>query len=362
MGIPRAFVVAALRETVKHPDLHTLPILQRARAEHHRAWDAFRVVEAEWMLTHATLIGAVRAEGRDLWESVRATHTEAERMVQIARDQQCLIPLGNHCSVADARLQSAMSTAVAAEKSVRAWERLLEIERDLTLQEVWGFVFGRPINEITPFTDAFVFLHNVSHPSDPRIQELMQRADRIAAGFAVTEHTWYQQLAYSLLMRDLWAICLQYIQQREKRIHEMMVSAGIQDLFETHARIQTAAAAAATVADTATVQLWFDTAAAYAWWLPEEIPSIVQRCIRNSNGECRRIGPTEIASLMAQYDERERIRKDWSRRLFIGMWNAIPAVTLLFVLEVTVLCIPIRRPLRRRLRSEQRATIQDNDR
>jgi hypothetical protein len=125
-----------------------------------------------------------------------------------------------------------------------------------------------------------------------------------------------------------------------------MVMAGVQDLYNTHERIQAAAlrvVASSTPAEIKQVHGWFDEAAAHAWWLTDEIPAIVRRCVGQSTGECRRIGPTEIAALTAQYDERTRIVDDWNRRLFIGLWNAMPAVGLLFVLEVIVLLLPQRR-------------------
>jgi hypothetical protein len=41
--------------------------------------------------------------------------------------------------------------------------------------------------------------------------------------------------------------------------------------------------------------------------------------------------------------EKRRIVGDWFRRIFIGMWNGLPVVLLLFVMELIVICIPRRR-------------------
>jgi hypothetical protein len=49
--------------------------------------------------------------------------------------------------------------------------------------------------------------------------------------------------------------------------------------------------------------------------------------------------------LYTNWAERERIVDDWSRRIFIGMWNGLPAIGLLFVLEIVVLCMERRLPL-----------------
>jgi hypothetical protein len=153
---------------------------------------------------------------------------------------------------------------------------------------------------------------------------------------------WREPIVRSLLLRDLWNTCLSHIHRRESRVQEMMVATGVQELYNTHERLLGAALRSVTTVDAATVQGWFDVVANYAWWLSEDVPSIARRCIGQTAGECRRIGVTEITSLVAQFDERSRIIKDWTRCLFIGMWNAMPAVGLLFIVEFVVLLIPKR--------------------
>jgi hypothetical protein len=122
-----------------------------------------------------------------------------------------------------------------------------------------------------------------------------------------------------------------------------MIVAGVQDLMNTNERILNASLLTVTAAtDKKKVQDWFGEMSAYAWWLPEDMPSLVRRCAGQEAGDCTRIGPTEITALSAQIGERSKIVEDWVRRIFIGMWNAMPAVCLLFVVELIILCMPKR--------------------
>jgi hypothetical protein len=122
-----------------------------------------------------------------------------------------------------------------------------------------------------------------------------------------------------------------------------MIVAGVQDLMNTNERILNASLlTVASATDKKKVQDWFGEMSAYAWWLPEDIPSLVRRCAGQEAGDCTRIGPTEITALSAQIGERSKIVEDWTRRIFIGMWNAMPAVCLLFIVELIILCMPKR--------------------
>jgi hypothetical protein len=84
--------------------------------------------------------------------------------------------------------------------------------------------------------------------------------------------------------------------------------------------------------------------ASYAWWPSDDMPTIVRRCLAQEGGDCVRIGPTEVNALASTLDEQSRIVADWTRRLFIGMWNALPGIALLFVVEFVVLLVGVRRP------------------
>lgn len=344
-GIPRAFVVAALQESVRHPGLHTLPPLRRALAEHRRAWDAFRDVEVQWMLQHADLIGALRSEGRNAWEPWRKVHETITADLTAAKEQWCV---STECAAKRrekiARLSATDTIAAAA---ADAWERLLFMDSSLHVLTWWNTTVAPDKNltaHVSEFHRQLAALHNVTQPTDRRIGGLVRMSGEIVSGVSDVS-VWHRPILQSLLLRDLWSACLEHIRLRESRVQELMVMAGVQDLYNTHERILAAALrAVGTKADAVKlVQGWFDDAAAHAWWLTEEIPAIVRRCVGQETGECRRIGQTEIAALISQFDERIQIVGDWNRRLFIGLWNALPAVGLLFILEIIVLLLPQRR-------------------
>jgi hypothetical protein len=345
-GIPRAFVIAALRESIRHPGLSTLPTLRRALAEHRHAWETFREVEVQWMLRHADLMGALRSEGRDIWEPWTAVHDAATAELTAEKKKWCVAA---ECSAKrKAVIDRLTATVERAAAAVSVWERLMFMDPSLAVLTWWNTTVSADKNlteRIGVFEQRLTALHNVTRPTEARVRALETTASAIATTINVVT-VWHQPILHSLLLRDLWTACLDHIRRRENRVQELMVMAGVQDLYNTHERIQAAAlrvVASSTPAEIKQVHGWFDEAAAHAWWLTDEIPAIVRRCVGQSTGECRRIGPTEIAALTAQYDERTRIVDDWNRRLFIGLWNAMPAVGLLFVLEVIVLLLPQRR-------------------
>jgi hypothetical protein len=119
-----------------------------------------------------------------------------------------------------------------------------------------------------------------------------------------------------------------------------MVATGLTDLFAAHEAARQASLRVATSEEERqTIQEWFGEIASYAWWPGEEVPTVIRRCLATTAGDCRRIGPTEITTLSAQMDERGRIAEDWVRRLFIGLWNALPVVGLIFIFELVILCV-----------------------
>jgi len=130
---------------------------------------------------------------------------------------------------------------------------------------------------------------------------------------------------------------------RESRVRRLMISAGVQELFTVHERIMNASLViTSNAAEVRLIQDWFGEMSGYAWWLPEDIPTLVRRCIGQEAGDCSRIGPTEIVALSSQIAERSRIVEDWIRRIFIGMWNGLPAIGLLFAVELVILCMSMR--------------------
>lgn len=353
VGIPRALVVAALKETTMHPGIHTIPQLQTALTGHHQSWERFRTHEVQWMLRHSELIGGLLSDpdGRDVWSfwetRMQSAHDELTAATQKARD--CLVPAEfvkriGLCKTDDARIQKYTARLARATAAMSVWRKILYFQEHVEAPIWWDSTNTIPHENMS---DAFVEyrhqlrqLHNVTDPADKRVTHLTAAA-REMARYVNTLSVWESQLMESLLLGDLWTACLEHIRLREGRVRELMMAAGIQDMLNAHERIFNASLRV--TKETKTVQEWFGEMASYAWWLGDDIPNIVRRCISQETGDCKRIGPTEIATLSAQMLEQRRIINDWTRRVFIGMWNGMPVVFLLFLLEIVVLCIPQRR-------------------
>lgn len=352
VGLPRALVVAALEETGRHPGLHTLPPLRRAQMEYKRSWDAFRDAEVGWMLEHARLVGGVAAQAEYLWAPWAALANESATAAARAEGGRCWVKKGSEkCQAIDRAVTVAKTSAAVAAAADAAWERVLAMDPTISVSEWWrahGAATGGASGptEVAEMSAAFIDslreLHDVEWPSDPRVS--------IALGFArsigsnVTD-SWLARLVTSLSTRDVWAACLEHVRQRESRVQMLMVAAGVQDMFNAHDRILNASlkvVAAGPAEHRVQVQQWFGEMLGYAWWLGDDVPAIVRRCVGQEAGDCRRIGPTEITSLSDQMYERSRVLEDWSRRLFIGMWNALPALAILFLVEIAGLCLGYR--------------------
>lgn len=338
--LPRAFVIAAIRETVRHPGLHTLPSLRRGLAEHRGRWEAFRDMEVRWMLRHTDLIGAVSTEGRDVWDFWEHERAKAATVVEENRKPYCRVLPSKRCAERGRLIAEAESRIENATRAAAAWARVLQMDAGVELLSWWADIgaVGAIEDDVIAFHRRLQSLHDVSWPADPRLRELGEERRRIANA---AEGIWIQRLVESLLERDTWFACLEHLRLKESRIHELMVAAGVQDMINAHERTLNASLRVAENAQM--VHDWFAEAYGYAWWLGDDIPAIVRRCSKQSVGDCTRIGPTEIISLSAQYDERVRIIEDWTRRVFLGLWNALPALGLLFILELIVLIIPQRR-------------------
>lgn len=342
--LPRAFVVAAIRETTRHPGLHTLPPLRRNLAEHMRRWEAFRDMEVRWMLRHTDLVGALATEGRDSWITWSLERKGILTTIENHTRTYCKILPSTRCIERTKIIANAEKRLAIVARADEAWKQVLRMDPTLSLLEWWKAIAGLADasfqSSIYEYYNALQTLHDITWPSDSRIRLRELDAQKISG--MVLHDIWIRKIINSLLVRDLWASCLDHLRRRESRIHELMTAAGIQDMVNTHERILNASLRAIDQQNQI-VQEWFAEAYGYAWWLPDEIPSIVRRCIKHTVGDCTRIGSTEIISLSAQYDERARIIGDWTRRIFLGLWNALPGLALLFILELIVLVVPHRR-------------------
>lgn len=356
VALPRAVVIAALRETARHPGLHTLPPLRAALAEHEASWREFREAEVEWLLAHGDLIGGLATEGRATWSDAAIERDIAAGIVAEAEGKLCHLPrlAPTKCSATAATLEAAREELARAEKRADAWERVLRmtsVGHDAgpdTLGWLMAVAEGGLENATLVAIEAFraelETLHDVRTRWDVRLRELRRYAD--AVGDTLDDATaWQNRLASSLLTGEIWAACMRHVRRREGRVRELMAATGVQDLYNAQERVLNASLrVTASAAERQTVTDWFGEIASYAWWPGDDLPAIVRRCLVQQGGDCLRIGPTEITSLSSQMDEQSRIVADWTRRLFIGMWNALPAVGLLFVVETVVLILGARWP------------------
>lgn len=347
--LPRALVVAALAETARHPGLETLPQLKQVLVTHRRTWKAFRDMEVDWMLTHANLVGALVSERRDLWILWRFAATEAAAAVEAAKADQCWVQRSSRCIQKKMTAAQLEADATRLMTAANTWDQILAMDPSVSIVEWWNATYMNEsmllLEEVAGFHNRLRLLHDIDKPSNTRILVMQTEAAVISGNLGLrTQDTTLEMLVGSLLMRDLWSSCLAHVRAREGRIQELMIAAGVQDMFNAHDRVMNASLRVLHSQDHRdAVQNWFGEMLGYAWWLGDDVPAIVRRCVAQEAGDCRRIGPTEIVTLSDQMSERSRILEDWTRRLFIGMWNALPAVFVLFAVELMVLCLPLGR-------------------
>lgn len=344
--LPRALVVAALKETALHPGLETLPQLKHVLATHRRTWKAFRDEEVDWMLQHADLVGALVSERRDLWILWRFAATEAAAAVEVAKADQCWVQRSSRCIQKKMTATQLEADAERLMTAANTWDQILAMDPAVSIAEWWNATYMNEsmllLEEVAGFHNRLRLLHDIDTPSNIRILTLQTEAAVISGNLGLrTQDTTLEMLVESLLMRDLWTSCLAHVRAREGRIQELMIAAGVQDMFNAHDRVLNASlrVVGPPIEQKEMVQMWFGEMLGYAWWLGDDIPAIVRRCVGQEVGDCTRIGPTEIVSLSDQMYERSRILEDWTRRLFIGMWNALPAVVVLFFIELLVMCM-----------------------
>jgi len=369
--LPRAFVVAALHETARHPGLHIVPSLQRKIKEHQRVWDRFREREMEWMLEHADLVGGLLSDpdATLLWSGLAPQVQGLEAQLVTAQKAVCSVSTFHQVTCQAAadlvtRLEAELLAVKAAEKE---WNQVLQLSRWASASGIYaattttgGTSVKTSVGEATTtggnstfagFAQEIARLHDVTEPDDARLWALVESSNSIAWNLTVGIHHivpipqnyWFRRLLESLLVAEAWNGCLEHVRARESRVRRLMVAAGIQELFNVHERILNASLVVVTAAaDVRLVQDWFGEASGYAWWLPEDLPALIRRCISQEAGDCVRIGPTEIVALSSQIAEKSKIVEDWVRRVFIGMWNAMPCIGVLFAVELVMLCMSIR--------------------
>ena len=350
--LPRALVSAALQESARHPGtLGHVPRLRQALQEQQRSWAAFREREVDWMLRHADVIGGLQSDpvGRLTWTPAYDRLVVANQRFENATAARCSVSVMlPGCTAAENEWIAATAEQTDAVTVVDAWRPVLRMEMPLEGVGAWLSV----VNITDAYTPSRVTagsnfgydrLYDVATLSDVRLSVIRQAHSAFMD--SVDHGLWAHRLVDSLLEGELWNACLEHIRAREGRVRELMIGAGVQELFQTHERILNASLRAAGPAGEQLVYDWFGEMSGYAWWMSEDMPAIVRRCVGQEGGDCVRIGSTEITTLRDRADERARIVDDWSRRVLIGMWNALPALGLLILLEVLVLCLDRRLPI-----------------
>lgn len=369
--LPKALVLAALHETARHPGLQIVPQLQKKIKEHQRTWERFREQEMGWMLEHADLVGGLlnEPEALPLWSLWSDRVADTETQLTAAKAKECAVSMFHQvsCQAAAATVTYLERVLAAQKEVVTQWDRVLTLSRwassrallsavqnatsvggIMTVAEFDAAAETAEKNNrmFVEFEQEIAKLHDVTEPSDGRLAFLVGQTHNIAWNLTVGYgNHWLRRLLESLLITEVWTGCLDHVLQRESRVRRLMVAAGVQELFTVHERILNASLVVTTNAmETRLLQDWFGEMASYAWWLPEEVPSLVRRCVGQEAGDCIRIGPTEIVALSSQIAERSRIVEDWVRCVFIGMWNSLPAICLLFVVEIIMVCLSMRLP------------------
>jgi len=365
--LPKALVLSALHETARHPGLQIVPQLQRKIKEHQRVWDLFREQEMGWMLNHADLVGGLLSDpdAVTLWNVWPSRISATESALASAKTKLCAVSMFHHKSCQEAAANvSRLEYQLLIQKNVVAeWERVLTLSRWASApglveaiesatkvtaegtEPVAAAAMAEKNNRtFVEFEQGIARLHDVTEPNDGRLFELIEQSHSIAWNLTVENgNPWMRRLLESLLITQAWNGCLDHVLLRESRVRRLMISAGVQELFTVHERIMNASLViTSNAAEVRLIQDWFGEMSGYAWWLPEDIPTLVRRCIGQEAGDCSRIGPTEIVALSSQIAERSRIVEDWIRRIFIGMWNGLPAIGLLFAVELVILCMSMR--------------------
>ena len=333
-SIPKAFVEAALKETARHPNTLQIPQIQRRMGVIQRTMTEFRGHEMTWYVAYADLIGGlqVEAEGIALWshtiESARNV-SDALKEAQQNQTRNCGLWTTSACIHARQSIQTLNVTSSAA----LIWRDILSFRH--VSAEDWWWSSGGNTSFLQPFYRSLKTLHNVTGPSDPRLKAIQAQVPRLTEGLP----PWKTALFRILLEGDIWHTCVEFVKSQDIRLHHILIMSGYQELQNRHARVLNASVYMLTDKEAKTVQAWFDEAASWSWWLSDDIVHIVKRCVGQTHGDCALIGPTEIAALMTRMAEGRRIAEDWSRRILIGLWNGMPAVFLVFILDMLVLLV-----------------------
>jgi hypothetical protein len=342
--LPRAVVSAALQETARHPGSFggQVPQLRRAIAAHQQSWATLHEREIAWMLRFSDFVGGLIADptAREEWvswgsqlEDAVANHTAAVGL-RCAKMKAATWP--TYCASVEQWIQGNETVVAYYQDGYSAWQQVLTMRRVSAL-DWWRATQGRTsqvLLHLALFQKKMDMLYNISVAQDQRLRNLIIEINRFGDTIPGVNQ-WIRQVVVWLLEGELWAACLEHVRQRENRVRDLMVTTGIQELFQAHDRALNASLRLVTTEEEQKkVTAWFGEMAGYAWWMGDDMSTTVRRCIGQDTGDCGRIGPTEIAAMTEQMGRAAAIASDTVRRIFIGMWNALPAVGVLFIIEL----------------------------
>jgi hypothetical protein len=302
IGVPRALVIAALQNKQSQS-----PSLQAALREEQRIWNVFSEAHVEWRIRHLVLLEEPELRAvRDYWDEQLA----AEEMgLSAARRELCgLITslFSDRCTTEILDVIEHEVTTNHARKMSVFWNSVISGDE----------VSVETIGQQTEFRQILARLHTV---------RTRQEVSAILTWIGDTN----PPIMASLLEGELWRTCLDHIGKRQRRLMTLSMVTGAGD----HERSMNMSLLGVTnEKERLLVRDWFGEIAGYGWVL-SDVQGIVRRCLVQEAGECRRITPVEITAMEQQLV--------WSARLIHGMWNALPVVFLLFMVEVTILFIGV---------------------
>jgi hypothetical protein len=345
VGLPRSVVLSVLQETGRHPEggarvtvpesVITARYLEQVQAE-----------QLQWSLRHGDVVAAT------LYAPERP-HGPGEEAIKALDAARCWRVQFNtaHCRAQEA----AWEAAVEAQRLADLWTGILQIPAHVSVS-TWLRETGR--EELANWVDRVYGLvrplHNLTALTDERL---------LAVWAALRQGPVSEPLVTSLMEGEIWAQLHLFAMQRDSRMRMALLGAGYLDQWTVQEKLRNSTLRLVQKEEErALVESWFAEIAGRAWWVSEETPALMRRCLSVEVGDCMRIGPTEIEALAAQILERGRIREDWLRRIFLGMWSALPAMGLLFLLEIVVLGVQSRKTAAGPVESVIRLELPDYDR
>jgi hypothetical protein len=137
------------------------------------------------------------------------------------------------CLAIDKEVAQLELAAEADRKGRDAWDSIIRMESGWSVASWWTATQSGPLN-LSAFDARLGLLHDVNDPWDERLNSLKELALEAAEG--ASTNRWLSRLTASLLVGEIWDACLHHVRRREFRVRDMMVRAGVQELWTAHER------------------------------------------------------------------------------------------------------------------------------